>query len=84
MAKRRDAPYAAGRRSGAWIKFKHRQRERLQAIAWLPARGSCGREELLVARVDEHGQITPAGVVRLGLTPTSAPYGGSCRYSAPC
>ena len=60
VAKRRDAPYAPGRRSGAWIKFKHRHRERLQAIAWLPARGTSGREGLLVARVDEHGQLTPA------------------------
>jgi bifunctional non-homologous end joining protein LigD len=68
VAKRRDAPYAAGRRSGAWIKFKHRHRERVHAIAWLPARGRSGREGLLVARVDEHGRLTPAGVVQLGLS----------------
>jgi hypothetical protein len=45
-----------------------RDRERLHAISWLPARGSSGREGLLVARVDEHGQLTPAGVVQLGLS----------------
>ena len=47
VAKRRDAPYEPGRRSGAWIKFKHWRRERLQAIAWLPAHGTSGRDGLL-------------------------------------
>jgi bifunctional non-homologous end joining protein LigD len=47
VAKRRDARYEPGRRSGAWIKFEHRRRERLQAIAWLPAQGTNGRDGLL-------------------------------------
>jgi bifunctional non-homologous end joining protein LigD len=68
VAKRRDAPYEPGRRSGAWIKFKHWRRERLQAIAWLPAQGTGGRDGLLVARHDAHDELTPAGVVALGLT----------------
>ena len=78
VAKRRDAAYAPGRRSGAWIKFKHPHRERLHAIAWLPARSS-GHEGLLVARVDEHGRLTPAGVVQLGLSAN----GGSRSSSSP-
>jgi bifunctional non-homologous end joining protein LigD len=67
VAKRRDAPYEPGRRSGAWIKFKHWRRERLHAIAWLPAQGASGRDGLLVARVDEHRELSAAGVVQLGL-----------------
>jgi bifunctional non-homologous end joining protein LigD len=67
VAKRRNAPYEPGRRSDAWIKFKHWRRERLQALAWLPAHGAGGRDGLLVARVGEHGQLATAGVVQLGL-----------------
>jgi hypothetical protein len=48
------------------VKFKHWRRERLQAIVWLPAHGTSGRDGLLVARADEHGRLTPAGVVQLG------------------
>jgi bifunctional non-homologous end joining protein LigD len=36
VAKRLDAPYQPGRRLDAWLKYKHRHRERMTITAWRP------------------------------------------------
>jgi bifunctional non-homologous end joining protein LigD len=65
VAKRLDAGYLAGRRSGAWLKQKHRRRERLLITAWLPGDGEPDR--FLVAR-RQSGRLEHAGAVSLGST----------------
>jgi bifunctional non-homologous end joining protein LigD len=68
VCKRLDARYEPGRRSGAWLKYKHRRRQRLVVSGWAPARP--GRREpdtLFVARVGQNGARQPAGSVQLGL-----------------
>jgi bifunctional non-homologous end joining protein LigD len=67
VAKRLDAPYQPGRRGEAWLKHKHRHRERLIVTAWRP--GERRRpDEVLVARRDGAGTLRHAGGVRFGLT----------------
>jgi bifunctional non-homologous end joining protein LigD len=65
VAKRRDAPYQPGpRRTGAWLKIKHRHAEQLAVVGWRPG----GRREpdgLVVARRAGRTLI-PVGVVHLG------------------
>jgi bifunctional non-homologous end joining protein LigD len=68
VCKRLDARYEPGRRSGAWLKYKHRRRETFAVSGWAPARP--GRREpdtLYVARVGQDGARRPAGSVQLGL-----------------
>ena len=69
VCKRLGARYEAGRRSGAWLKYKHRRRETFAVSGWAPARP--GRREpdtLLLARVGQDGARRPVGSVQLGLT----------------
>ncbi len=40
MAKRRDSPYRAGRRSRDWIKLKHRQTQEVVIAGWRPGNGA--------------------------------------------
>jgi bifunctional non-homologous end joining protein LigD len=40
VAKRRDAPYSAGRRSRAWIKLKHHAAQEVVIGGWRPGAGS--------------------------------------------
>jgi bifunctional non-homologous end joining protein LigD len=65
VAKRLDARYADGRRSGAWIKQKHRRRERLVITGWRERSGSLA--EFFLARQDSTGALWPVGSASLGL-----------------
>lgn len=65
VAKRLDAPYAAGRRTSAWRKVKHRRRERFVVTGWRERDG--GLPEFLLTRRDEDGTLSPAGSASLGL-----------------
>jgi bifunctional non-homologous end joining protein LigD len=57
-----------GRRSGAWIKVEHTQRQELVVGGWL--RGDMGRADrlgaLLVGHRDEHGCLRYVGKVGMG------------------
>jgi bifunctional non-homologous end joining protein LigD len=68
VAKRLDSGYEPGRRSGAWVKVKHTQRQELVVGGWL--RGDMGRADrlgaLLVGHSDEHGCLRYAGKVGIG------------------
>jgi bifunctional non-homologous end joining protein LigD len=66
VAKRLDAPYQPGRRRGAWLKHKHRHRERLTVTGWRPG-DRHEPDELLVARREPDGTLLYAGGVRFGL-----------------
>jgi bifunctional non-homologous end joining protein LigD len=60
IAKRRDAPYEPGRRSGAWIKVKNVQRQEVVIAGWLPGEGR--RESRIGALVvGVHEDADPAG-----------------------
>ena len=67
MAKRGDAPYRPGRRLDAWLKHKHRHRDRMTITAWRPGERH-HPDEVLVSRRDEAGTLRYAGAVRFGLT----------------
>jgi bifunctional non-homologous end joining protein LigD len=67
VAKRLDAPYAEGRRSGMWVKHKHRRRERLIVTGWRARDGEL--PEFLLARRGPEGALRPAGRASLGLDP---------------
>jgi bifunctional non-homologous end joining protein LigD len=64
VAKRLDAPYREGR-SRAWIKHKHRRRERLFVTGWRERDGE--RPEFLLARAGADGRLRPAGSAGMGL-----------------
>jgi bifunctional non-homologous end joining protein LigD len=68
VAKQLDSRYEPGRRSGAWIKVKHTQRQELVVGGWL--RGDMGRANrlgaLLVGHRDEHGCLRYVGKVGMG------------------
>jgi bifunctional non-homologous end joining protein LigD len=66
VAKRLDATYQPGRRGDAWLKHKHRRRERLTVTAWRPGNRR-EPDELLLSRRDLSGQLRYAGGVRFGL-----------------
>ncbi len=68
VAKRLDAPYAEGRRSRAWIKHKHRRRERLVVTGWRERPDDL--PEFLRARRAADGDLRPAGSASLGLDAT--------------
>ncbi len=64
VVKRLDAPYAPGRRSSAWVKRKHRRRERFVVTGWRERDGEL--PEFLLAR-RRNGGLAPAGSASLGL-----------------
>src|SRR3954447_2876914 len=68
VAKRLDSRYEPGRRSGAWVKVKHTQRQELVVGGWL--KGDMGRADrlgaLLVGHRDEHGCLRYVGQVGMG------------------
>jgi bifunctional non-homologous end joining protein LigD len=69
VAKRLDAPYEAGRRSGAWLKHKHRRRETFAVTGWRPSPLTARRlDAVFVARARGDGTLTPAGSAELGLS----------------
>ena len=69
MAKRLDAPYTPGRRTGAWLKHKHRRRETFAVTGWRPAPATGRRlDAFFVARADVDGTLRPAGSAEIGLS----------------
>lgn len=72
MAKRRDAPYAPGRRSPSWRKIKVRPRGEVVVGGWLPGSGArAGRlGALLVGFYDDDGVLRFAGRVGSGFSDT--------------
>ena len=69
VAKRLDAPYEPGRRSGAWLKHKHRRQETFAVTGWRPAAHHARRPDaIFVARTTPDGDLRPAGTAELGLT----------------
>lgn len=69
VAKRLDAPYEPGRRSGAWLKHKHRRQEIFAVTGWRPAAHHARRPvAIFVARTTPNGDLRPAGTAELGLT----------------
>ncbi len=69
IAKRLQSPYEPGRRSGAWLKIKHRQSEELVIGGWLPGEGR--RKErigALLVGYYEQGEFACAGRVGTGFT----------------
>jgi bifunctional non-homologous end joining protein LigD len=69
IAKRLNSSYEPGRRSGAWLKIKHRQSEEFVIVGWLPGEGR--RKDrigaLLVGRYQD-GELVCAGRVGTGFT----------------
>jgi bifunctional non-homologous end joining protein LigD len=70
VAKRLDSIYEPGRRSGAWIKVKNRQKMKIVIGGWMPGEGR--RETtigaLLAGVRDEDGKLRYAGRVGTGFT----------------
>ncbi len=69
VAKRLDSRYEPGRRSGAWLKVKHRNRQELVIGGWLPGQGQRRARigALLVGYHDDGGVLRYAGRVGSGL-----------------
>ncbi|MEA2166981.1 MAG: bifunctional non-ous end joining protein LigD [Solirubrobacteraceae bacterium] len=69
VAKRLDAPYEPGRRSGAWRKHKHRRHETFAVTGWRPAAPNARRPDaVFVARTTADGTLVPVGSAELGLS----------------
>jgi bifunctional non-homologous end joining protein LigD len=69
VAKRVDAPYEPGRRSGSWLKHKHRRQETFAVTGWRPAPYRARRPDaIFVARASADGNLRPAGTAELGLS----------------
>ena len=67
--KKLDAPYEPGRRSGAWLKHKHRRKETFAVTGWRPAARHARRPDaIFVARTTPDGDLRRAGTAELGLT----------------
>ncbi len=68
VAKRLDSPYTPRRRSGAWLKHKHRRRETFAVTGWRPAPTTGRRlDTVFVARTGPAGTLQAAGSAELGL-----------------
>ena len=70
VAKRLDSPYEPGRRTGAWIKIKHRRTAKLVVGGWMPGEGGRrGRIGSLLTGFhdDEDGTLRYSGRVGSGL-----------------
>jgi bifunctional non-homologous end joining protein LigD len=69
VAKRRDATYEPGRRSGAWIKVKNTMRQELVIGGWIPGEGRrTERVGALLMGYYEDGAFRYAGRVGTGFT----------------
>jgi bifunctional non-homologous end joining protein LigD len=70
VAKRLGSRYEPGRRTGAWLKVKHVQRQELVIAGWLPGEGR-RRDRigaLLTGYYEEDGRLRFAGRVGTGFT----------------
>src|SRR5256886_9784199 len=69
MAKRLDAQYEPGRRSGAWLKVKNRNRQELVIGGWLEGEGKRrGYPGALLVGYYDGGKVVYAGKVGTGFT----------------
>jgi bifunctional non-homologous end joining protein LigD len=70
VAKRLGSRYEAGRRSGAWLKVKNKQRVELVVGGWMPGEGKRRNTigALLVGYHDPEGRLRYAGRVGSGFT----------------
>jgi bifunctional non-homologous end joining protein LigD len=70
VAKRLDSRYEPGRRTGAWLKIKHTQRQELVIGGWLPGEGRRKQRigALLMGYHDDQGDLRFAGRVGTGFT----------------
>jgi bifunctional non-homologous end joining protein LigD len=69
VAKRLDGRYEPGRRSGAWLKIKHTQRQEFVIGGWLPGEGRrAERIGALLVGHHEDGALVYAGRVGTGFT----------------
>jgi bifunctional non-homologous end joining protein LigD len=69
MAKRRDSPYSAGRRSRAWVKVKHARTQEVVIGGWKPGNGSrAHRVGSLLMGVPEGDALRFVGKVGTGFT----------------
>jgi bifunctional non-homologous end joining protein LigD len=69
VAKRLDSPYEPGRRSGAWVKVKNRNRQELVIAGWLEGEGKRrGYPGALLVGYYEDGKFVYAGKVGTGFT----------------
>jgi bifunctional non-homologous end joining protein LigD len=69
MAKRLDSRYEPGRRSGAWVKVKNRNRQELVIGGWLDGEGKrSGFPGALLVGYHEKGKLVYAGKVGTGFT----------------
>jgi bifunctional non-homologous end joining protein LigD len=69
MAKRLDSRYEPGRRGGAWVKVKNRNRQELVIAGWLEGEGKRrGYPGALLLGYYDHGKLTYAGKVGTGFT----------------
>ncbi|HEX8066421.1 MAG TPA: DNA ligase D [Thermoleophilaceae bacterium] len=69
VAKRLDSPYEPGRRTGAWVKVKNKQRRELVVGGWMPGEGKRERSigALVVGYHDRGGTLRYGGRVGSGL-----------------
>jgi bifunctional non-homologous end joining protein LigD len=69
MAKKLDSPYEPGRRSGAWVKIKNRNRQELVIGGWLDGEGKRqGHPGALLVGYYDKGKFVYAGKVGTGFT----------------
>jgi bifunctional non-homologous end joining protein LigD len=69
MAKKLDSPYEPGKRSGAWLKIKNRNRQELVIAGWLEGEGKRrGLPGALLVGYYDKGKFLYAGKVGTGFT----------------
>ncbi|MHB8589106.1 MAG: non-homologous end-joining DNA ligase [Candidatus Dormibacteraceae bacterium] len=69
MAKKLDSPYEPGRRSGAWVKIKNRNRQEFVIGGWLEGEGKrTGHPGALLVGYYARGKFVYAGKVGTGFT----------------
>jgi len=68
VAKRRDSPYQAGRRSRDWLKVKLRREQEIVVVGWLPGQGTHKDLGSLIVAVNDGGHLRHVGQVGSGIT----------------
>lgn len=67
VAKRRQSPYQAGRRSRDWLKIKLRREQEVAVVGWLPGQGTHKDLGSLIVAVNDDGGLRHAGQVGSGI-----------------